>query len=126
MGRKEGVALFPGPKLEGGQRKKWRRGRARRWKEGKKRRKKGRGERRGGRGDGHRDGLREVVSSSDQPSHEEKWSGEPSQISWASACTLLRRCHLATFKTFYTKPAQKRYRYSSRDKKFCRCKGSVT
>ena len=46
------------------------------------------------------------------PSHEEKRSGEPSQISWASAqfCSSVKR--------FYAKCTQKRYGYSSRDKNF--------
>ena len=51
------------------------------------------------------------------PSHTEKRSGEPSRISWASA-HFLQPCHLAMFKTFNTKRAQIRYRYSSRDKIF--------
>ena len=46
------------------------------------------------------------------PSHEEKRSGEPSQISWASA----QFC--SSVKTFYAKCTQKRYGYSSRDKNF--------
>ena len=33
---------------------------------------------------------------------------------WVSS-HFLRQCHLATFKTFYAKPTQKRYGYSSRD-----------
>ena len=39
-------------------------------------------------------------------SHEEKWSGEPSRISWA----LLRQC-ISTFKTFCGQPTQKKYGY---------------
>ena len=46
-------------------------------------------------------------------SHKEKWSDEPSRI-FLGLHTLLQQCHLATFRTFYTKPTQKRYRYSSR------------
>ena len=38
---------------------------------------------------------------------------------------LLQQCHLAMYKTFHAKPAQKRYGYSSTDKNFYCCKGSL-
>ena len=42
----------------------------------------------------------------DHTPHEEKWSGEPSWISWAYH-TLLRQCHLATLKHFAANPLKK-------------------
>ena len=57
------------------------------------------------------------------PSHEEKQSGELGQISWASTHSC--ECHLATFKTFYTKPAKKCKDTRVEIKNCYYCKGST-
>ena len=57
------------------------------------------------------------------PSCEEIWSGEPSQISWARACSC--EYSLATVKAFAANPL-KRYRYPSGGEKIFCCRESAT
>ena len=52
-----------------------------------------------------------LVSSPDPISHKEKWYGEPSQISWASA----HFCDSVTWQHIADNPLRKKYAYSNRD-----------
>ena len=64
-----------------------------------------------------------VLLSVGTPSCEEIWSGEPSQISWARACSC--EYNLATVKAFAANPL-KRYRYPSGSEKIFCCRESAT
>ena len=66
-------------------------------------------------GKGGEEERRGVVLSPDPTLPRGEWSGEQSQISWASA-----QCPLVTFETFYTE----RKGTDTRDQKFYGCKGS--
>ena len=57
----------------------------------------------------NKDELVAVVVLVSCPDSTKKRSGEPSQISWASAHFCNKLCNLATIKIFCGSPTQKRY-----------------